>query len=462
MLLHPGLARKLNSNMNPGDDTQQHSRHPVHFSFNAKQDNVNSVLKTLDFHSEVLDVLIGGRSTIDSPIGFEIRTATDAQRFIESYGYQLSDPIEAAEGLGNFQESLNFIRRYFLYSAENPDGLKLEVPRRILELTDVRELLLVASAPEGSRESKVEPGIGSIRDWGCALLKVMHTVAHMDKDLRSPYFSTIQKQILDRYYRNIHREGADGSGALYLGEKSDDPLRVNLVEFQTKPKKSRDSILLKLLHKPENVAEDIFDRVGLRFITHTKVDAVCVVKYLRDRMIVSPPNIKPSRSRNSLLSTEQLKNALAEARTATRNTGTHPLNQPVKFLEWLEEKIRLPQTASSDNPHSSDHYASIHFTCRQLIKVENPNFAEMRELKQLAKKGISLPQEVLQVLDRIDLKHVQREVRFFYPYEVQIMDERSFIENEQGRSAHKEYKRAQRRTAQLRVMGNLADAPTQR
>ncbi len=37
------------------------------------------------------------------------------------------------------------------------------------------------------------------------------------------------------------------------------------------------------------------------------------------------------------------------------------------------------------------------------------------------------------------------------------MDEVSHIENEKGRSAHVEYKKAQQKAALLRVMGNLAD-----
>ena len=37
---------------------------------------------------------------------------------------------------------------------------------------------------------------------------------------------------------------------------------------------------MKLLHKPGSVAEELFDRVGLRFITHHRVDAIRVVHFL--------------------------------------------------------------------------------------------------------------------------------------------------------------------------------------
>ena len=54
------------------------------------------------------------------------------------------------------------------------------------------------------------------------------------------------------------------------------------------------------------------------------------------------------------------------------------------------------------------------------------------------------------------MKYLQREVRFFYPFEVQVVDQHSNEENEKGRSAHSEYKRAQVQTALRRVMGSLA------
>ena len=48
--------------------------------------------------------------------------------------------------------------------------------------------------------------------------------------------------------------------------KSTNPdLMIPLVSFETKSKKTRESIIIKLLHKQENVAEELFDRIGVRF-----------------------------------------------------------------------------------------------------------------------------------------------------------------------------------------------------
>lgn len=399
-----------------------------------------------DFRWEVLDVIISGKSAIDSSQGFDLHSIDEVTRFVASYGYDLENPIENLEVLGNYREAVNFVRRYFL-QPDNPDGLRLEIPRRLLEITDIRDLFLMAS---GCFPGQTHDGSWTlIRNFSCAVLKVMHTIAHIDKDLRTPHFSDIQQQIFDRFYKVIHR---DAQGGLFLGDREGDPRNVNLVAFETKPKKGRDSILLKLLHKPENVAEDIFDRVGIRFVTHSRLDALRVVKYLKDNMIVMPPNIKPSRSRNTLVDLEHFKGRLIECRLQ----GERGDMDEDSLTHCLEEAACATR-ANPDNPHSSEYYRSIQFTCRQLIKLRNPLFDDLKELKGLARAG-TVSEDVMRVSDRIDLKNVQREIRFFYPFEVQIMDKLSAEENEKGLSAHSEYKKAQIQTALRRVMGALVDA----
>ncbi len=408
--------------------------------------NSMNLRRQYDFRWDVLDIIIGGKSSIDSHEGFQVTTYEDADRFLMSYGFDISNPIEAAECIGHFHEALNFIRRYFL-APENPDGLILEIPRKILELTNIQDLFLYASfaAPGQQRDTY---GI-FLKNWSCSILKIMHTITHIDQDLRVGYFAEIQKQILDRFYRLIQR---DEHGALYFGQGPDDPGKIPLIEFQTKPKKSRDSTLLKLLHKPENVADDIFDRVGIRFVTTKAIDALRMVDYLKEQMVVMPPNIKPSRSRNTLIDLESFRTALTEA---VRALDSGEMTEEM-FQKVVEDAARPPVVAP-DNPHSSEFYRSIQFTCRQLIKLRNPLYADLKELKAVARKDTS-GEDVPKMVDKLDLKNLQRDIRFFYPYEVQVVDIHSHEQNEQGRSSHSDYKKAQLQTAMRRVMGALADA----
>lgn len=393
------------------------------------------------FHWDLLDTILSGKSLLDSQMGlsgFPLLNVDDAERFLRSYGYDLDRPVERAEVLGNLHEAIHFVRRYFL-QPDNPEGLKLDIPRKILELSDPRELLLMASESNGTPKLH--------QAWACSLLKMVHTIAHLDKDVRTQYFPETQKQILDRFYRVIHR---DEKNQLFLGATPDDPLRVDLVAFETKPKKPRDSILIKLLHKRENVAEDIFDRVGLRFITRDRLDAVRVVKFLKDQMIIMPANNKPSRARNSLVDLKVFSDKVKAGLPALIN-GT-----------CTEEEFRasvqngnVKDKAQSENVHSSDEYRSIQFTARQLIKLVNPLYDQLKLLKS---KASLLPEsDVRNQIEQVDLKFLSREIRFFYPFEVQIVDFESSLENEQGKSAHKEYRKAQIHTAMRRVMGSLCD-----
>ena len=410
------------------------------------RDQLELLKSKYDFKSDVLDIIIGGKSSLDASNPFEMKDLAEANRFILSYGYDLENPIEQAEILGNFHEAIHFIRKMFL-QPENPTGLKLEIPRKILEITHIQELFLMVSKTHPSQ--KTDQNDKLLHDWSCSILKVMHTIAHIDKDLRSAYFSDIQKQIFDRFYKLVHR---DSEGCLYLGESPSDPLRIPLVAFETKPKKSRESTILKLLHKPENVAEDIFDRVGIRFITETPLAALRVVKYLKDQMVVIPPNIKPSRSRNTLIPVEPLKQKLEEL-----FRQSDPENLQETHLENALSQLTQKPELNPANPHSSEHYRAIQFTCRQLIKLKNPLYEDLKELKGISRDK-TLQDNVLRILDRIDFKNIQRDIRFFYPYEVQVMDQQSAEENEKGKSSHAAYKKAQVQTALQRVMGNLAHA----
>jgi uncharacterized protein (TIGR04562 family) len=382
----------------------------------------------------VLDVLIGGTSFLDSKEGFR-NSFTDVESiesFVHAYGYDPQDPIEHAELQGNLQEAIRFIKRYFL-SPDNPNGVTVDMPKKMNDLLDIRELLRYASMPNSE-----------YRMWACSILKVVHTISHIDRDIRTHYFSEIQKQIFDRFYRFLNR---DDHGQLYLGRTKDDELRVDLVEFQVKPKKSRDSILMKLLHKPESVAEELFDRVGIRFITKNRVDAIRVVHFLDQVNVIVAANIKPSRSRNTLVDTKYFREVLE-----------HNISKPAVLADLLES-VPHPQERA-DNPFSSEHYRAIQFTCRQLIKIRNSVADQIRDLKNLT-RTMTVEPALASVIDKIDPKTIQKMIRFFYPFEIQVMDQVSHIENEKGRSAHAEYKKAQQNSAMIRVMGQLAQGKMQ-
>ena len=72
-----------------------------------------------------------------------------------------------------------------------------------------------------------------------------------------------------------------------------------------------------------------------------------------------------------------------------------------------------------------------------MLRKNNPE-------SELAKKVLSL-----------DVSLIARDIRFFYPFEVQIMDEESNKINTEGEASHLEYKKAQQISAMNRVFAPL-------
>jgi uncharacterized protein (TIGR04562 family) len=400
-------------------------------------------LNDYSFNWETFDVVCSGQSSLDATNYLtELYDRQHVANFLYGYGFDISDPVENAELFGIFQEALQVIKRYFLIEG-SPDGLDLKVPNYLYTITNISELFLAATG-HSSFKLKTEEAL-----WAGVILKVMHTILHTDKDLRYRYFSTIQQQIFDRFYKFIHR---DEQNRLFLRNEHGGT-SIPLYDFQTKSKKTRDSIIIKLLHKQENVAEELFDRIGVRIITYNKLDSLRVIKFLHQNYVIMINNIKPSRSQNSLVNLSLLRRRMFTLyKEVLRNNFAEET-----FYQNLNNLIEecAPSNAIHANRHSSDEYRAIHFTGRQLIKYRNPFMSSFNEVRKLALRDKQNP--VSQALLNLDTSPISRDVRFFYPFEVQITDYESHIKNTMGEASHDEYKRSQLRSAMKRIFRPILD-----
>jgi uncharacterized protein (TIGR04562 family) len=75
--------------------------------------------------------------------------------------------------------------------------------------------------------------------------------------------------------------------------------------------------------------------------------------------------------------------------------------------------------------------------------------ASFNEVRKQAIKDKQNP--VSQALLNLDTSAISRDVRFFYPFEVQITDYESHVKNTQGEASHNEYKKSQLRSAMKRI-----------
>lgn len=362
---------------------------------------------------ETLEALLKGVSSIDLT-AFPITSRDEAYDFVLKYGYDLRHPDDEAEIRGILAEAVVFIETLFLNNpnhnwveAGEPPSPALTVPEHLLNQGDFLDLILLAAK-----------GQGPDQPWACAILKVMHTIAHIQNGPLYRHFEDARAQILSGFDSIL--TPLDGQNEYLLGKLGGRTLQ--LFGFEVKDHKSRESILVKLLCKKEHVAEVIWDLIGVRLITHTPAEAVLAINILREHKVIVSPNIIPSRSRNSLVDMELYREGY--------NLAYQELQDGKIDQEGFEAKIRQievrpvsQQDFTVHNPSSSHDYHSIHITCRQLIRVKTPG--------------------------------TPGENRFFFPYEIQILDKDSFLQSKEGSSAHRIYKNKQLSTARRRVLGLL-------
>lgn len=389
------------------------------------------------FSWPVMDVLIGGNSSIDLP-HLLITSQEEATAFIESYGFDINREADLRRIHAAMIEALHFIEQE-LMPKEWAQGNT--PPAELLNCLDPRQLLLWAS------DLNIE--VRQRRDWSCALLRVMHTIFHIEGAFRYSSIDIAREQIMARFHKFIHR---DSDGNLWLGDHDN---RVALEHVEWKHKKSRQSILLKLLHKRANVAETIYDMIGVRIVTRRQSEVMQAVRLLRMHHIVSFPNFNPSRARNTLIDTVEYRRLTDDLRGRLMSGAITP-----EQFEMTIANIKVdPPAAETTNQHSARNYKSIQMTGRQLVRTINPNLGWLTKLKN---EVCSMPPDrqemVSPILSYITEWHGMEseiETSAFFPFEIQVMDAAAYAENSSGPASHGRYKRSQIRAARRRVLADI-------
>ncbi|HIB69048.1 MAG TPA: TIGR04552 family protein, partial [Phycisphaerales bacterium] len=362
----------------------------------------------LDFSWDTLRLFLEGFSPVDLP-GLAISSRQEAEEFIAAYGYQ------------------------FLCPSLEADSEDLVIPDEVENPATLADLLLLSS-------DRGDPVLSS---WACAVLRVMHTISHANLAARTPYFREVQEQILGPFRDHLY-PSAEEPQSLGRGPSSV-PLRAAFF----KRRKSRESLILKLLHKPDNVASEVYDRIGIKLVTPTKLDALLALKYLRKQNLVSLPLLTPGRSRNTLVDLERFREAY-ESLTAGKARIDDEEATDQEFFRQLAyrptKEAKLLEDRMAANPHSSPSFRSIQFTCRKLVKVSHPAVTVINQLRR---------QTGDPTLGREVERHYPKQLRFTFPFEIQITDWENYLVSAQGESSHVSYKRRQLQAARRRILGGV-------
>lgn len=401
---------------------------------------------SLHFYWDILRFTLRGDSPIDLP-ALALSNRTEAQDFLRHYGYDCENPDELQIMRDIFAEAIGFIKTYFSQGVEHfPQPLS--VPLEFERLNDLRDLLVIASSTqERDRERQL---------WACAILRVMHTIHHINHEVRVDFFPEIQRQVLENFKRNISI-GADGNPVLGQGEFAV-PLRYAFY----KEEKERDSVILKLLQKAKNVTEKVHDRLGVKLVTANKLDALLALRYLLQNNLVMFANITAGRSRNNLINLSYFQRLAEQSAASLREASPEEIDRAfiaaAQQCAGQEDEAEIDEgscfSAGTGNAYSSKDYCSFQFTVKQMVKLENPGFFTARRLRvQLERYHLGPDLEGL--LNELEGPTATRERRVLFPLEVQIIDYANYIKTIEGNASHADYKRRQIAAAFARVLGPL-------
>lgn len=356
----------------------------------------------LSFEPQILHSCISGISGVDIP-RLDVQDLGQAREFVETYGYDLQKPDDLHEIWELHRKAIGFIRDRILDRGE-------EIPAVLVDrekLSDPAYLLVYASTRDHRNNT--------IQGWSCAILRVMHVIAHLEDDFFKIFQDQIRREIFAPFQNHLSTDAVSG---VSLGVRGDSE-QIWLTRFDMKPSKSLASAAVKLLTKKEVTALSIYDKVGVRFVTRNVFDCFRVVRFLVNEHLMSFPNIMPDQARNTLYPV----NIFLEAMEELKKTNPMATGEQVdKFLNTkLEEGIDRAEYKERKNDFSGFNYRNIKFIARKLIVVESGG----------------------------------NKFRFFYPYEIQIMDYDTYLKNISGPEAHEQYKIRQRQAARKRVLGAL-------
>lgn len=350
-----------------------------------------------DFDEKILTSVVGGLSALDLP-RLRFQTEEQAGQFLKAYGFDPEDPDQ-------IEKLWYFHRRALVLLTEKLGFQEDEIPeilRDRKQLGDIRKLLLQASS--------YHPREKTLQRWSCALLRAMHVFVHAENDLFSSFSEEIQKQILSPFQECLFTEGS--TGTTFLKSARAEGESIALHGFEIKPFKTSSSTVTKLLAKPDAYAMSVFDKLGVRFVTHSLFDTFRVMRFLMEENLISFPHVMPDQSSNNLYPVDLFVEVCQKMAMRPEPCTDDELER--KFASALEERSGDVAFIRKENSFSGQDYRFIKFISRRLVRIPG---------------GLV----------------------FFYPYEVQLMDARAHQKILSGPSHHQAYKERQRAAARDRL-----------
>lgn len=217
---------------------------------------------------ESVRLILAGGSVIDwQRLAFETREQVD--QFLGLQLLDTEDPDDRARVRYVYNESVSYLEEH----------LHLRFPQELRDPPDVRDVFLWASEFGRFRRTQI---------LSCVILKLMHVIHHMEAADLKFKSSISEERLFDLAQARILRT------ARRMQEKG-----LPVVSFYGS-RKSRSSVITKLLAKKDTLAATIFDKLRFRIVVERPEDLVPVLAWLKNNVFAFNYLI-PGQSHNNLL-----------------------------------------------------------------------------------------------------------------------------------------------------------------
>jgi len=324
---------------------------------------------------EVVRLILRGNSVIDWNRS-NFRDLESVEGFFRLHMLDLNDPEDQRRVRFVYGEAVNYLQEH----------LGLHFPDDLKNPEDIAEVFLIASQTGGFRRRQI---------LACVILKLMHVINHLEAAELKHQTPLSEADLLDLAERRI-------VAAADQMRKEGFPL----VAFYGS-RKTRNSIITKLIAKKENTAVTIFDKLRFRIVTEEPDQVLPAISWLNHKLF--PFNyVIPGQSHNNLVD-------LAELLRRPEYLGVEALLQGGDEGEDINPE---------DNPFSGENYRMANFIVDFPVRVDH--LVNVRY-------GSLLGRTV------------------FVLVEFQVLDRETAERNEEGDNAHHLYKERQRSIVSSRL-----------
>ena len=327
---------------------------------------------------DAVRLLLKGNSVIDWNRA-HFGTRDDVDRFLRLHLLDPDDPEDQRRLRSVHGEAVHYLQEH----------LDLSFPRDLVEPEDVRDIFVRASETGGFRRRQI---------LSCVILKLMHVINHLEAAELRHQTPLSESAILDLAERRI--------------VSAADRMRAQgfpLVAFYGS-RKTRNSVITKLIAKKENTAATVFDKLRFRLVTEQPRHILPALAWLTRELF--PFNyVIPGQSHNNLVNLE----AALRAIDLEELTGAWQNPEPV---------ATAPFPNPEENPFSGSSYRMINFIVDFPVRVDS--MVELRYGPMLGRTVFAL-------------------------VEFQVLDRETARANEEGENAHRLYKQRQRAIVDQRL-----------